>query len=82
MLTLVRFSCGCIGTVPVDRKSLIVNACDKDYASNEMCFHESERVADKKYESLPEPERDAIVKELGKLVGEGYGLRQIRLILK
>ncbi len=79
MFTLVKFSCGCIGTRPYDGSSTIVNSCDNE--DGEISFYTSHRIRDKAYSTLDESEAATYREKIEKLIYDGYRMKSLKRIL-
>lgn len=73
-----KFECGCIGIIN-EGTAYIVKPCD-DWAG-EFSFHKR-NMDGKKYAPLSAEEVETVARELNRLISEGYGLRQIKSIIR
>ena len=90
----VRYSCGCIGLPPMDRKTaIIVDNCDKYQGDPDgLGFYsrtmtESVRYGEeyveklKSFEILSEEEDECLIKNLNHQLGDGIRLRELRKLI-
>lgn len=73
MFKLVRYSCGCIGTEPVQGTSTIVNGCDGE---GNLSFYQREIT--KTFEPLPPKETEEFRSQIERLIYDGYSMRTVR----
>jgi hypothetical protein len=73
MFQLVRFSCDCVGTMPVNGISTIVRSCDGEGANT---FYQ--RTIEKNFQPLSAEQTEVFRSEIEKLIFDGYGLRSIK----
>ncbi len=89
-MPFVKFSCGCIGLVsPASNNSkaggdaIVLKACD---LPREMCDEPisvwRRHMPEKAKTPLSPEEADALLKEIGGLVTDGYRFRKIRSLLR
>ncbi len=76
----VKYSCGCIGIPNGKDKAIIVKACDDEYNGEYSMFERI--IQEKKFEIIHTIREEKIVKELGKLISDGYALREVKNILQ
>jgi len=81
MFTLVKFSCGCIGTKPVDGSSTVISSCDNDGEGPEVTFYTSDRINGKTYLPLNEGETAPYRAKIEKLIYDGYRMKSLKRIL-
>jgi hypothetical protein len=79
MFHLVKFSCGCVGTLPVKGKSVTIYDCRSEDGS--LCFFDKTIMGNKTFEDLSEEESLKYTNELSLLIHQGYALRQIKSLL-
>ena len=77
----VQWSCGCIGLPQKDSegRSVVIDHCDS--SSGELAFSYRDQ-GDKTYEPVNGMAEANFVIRLGKLINDGYRLRDIQRILK
>lgn len=73
MFQLVKFSCGCIGTHPIEGTSTIVNGCDGE---GNLSFYQREIT--KTFEPLPTKEAEEFRNQIERLIYDGYSMRTVR----
>lgn len=78
---LVRFSCGCVGTEPVEGISIIFTVCDHSFGDNEILFYESNRCSGKTYEPLDSDETRGIIEKTSRLISNGYDFREMKRLM-
>jgi hypothetical protein len=75
----VRFSCGCIGTIPdIKNYSILVDFCAKDHADDQYCFNNSINCKGKSFDHLSEDEELQLIVILDNLIRDGYKFRTIK----
>lgn len=77
MFKLVKFSCGCIGTKPVEGTSTIVNACDGE---GNLSFYQRE-IDLKTFEPLNPKETEEFRSQIERLIYDGYSMRTVRSLV-
>lgn len=77
MFQLVKFSCGCIGTHPVEGTSTIVNGCDGE---GNLSFYQRE-IDLKTFEPLPPKESEEFRNQIERLIYDGYSMRTVRSLV-
>lgn len=76
---MVKYSCGCIGFAPNENgKALIMYSCDNEEPYG---FGYLEFVGEPS-EPLPHEQEERVLRELNRLVSQGYMLRSIRAMLR
>ncbi len=78
-MKLVKFSCGCVGTEPIDGQSVIFKTCD---GGGDISFYKTNRCQQKTHEPLDTVETDDIINETSKLISNGYDFRKMKQLLK
>jgi hypothetical protein len=84
-MTLVEFSCGCVGFLARDgKRPLIVNRCDKDMGDDFEMFSwsDNEDFSDKTWEPVNEEDRGAIIRRLRRHENEASRYRAIKVALR
>lgn len=76
MFQLVKFSCGCVGTKPVEGTSTVIKSCDGE---GELAFYP--RTLDKAFESLSPEETEEFRSQIEQLIYDGYSMRTARAAL-
>lgn len=76
MFQLVRFSCGCVGTKPVQGTSTVINSCDGE---GNLAFYQ--RTFDKTFEPLTTEENEEFRDQIERLIYDGYRMRTVRSAL-
>jgi len=76
---LVKFSCDCIGTEPVDGLTVILRACDGE---GNISFFQSNRCHEKSYRPLDSDEVRDIIEETSKLISNGYHFREMKRLMR
>jgi hypothetical protein len=76
MFQLVKFSCGCIGTKPVQGISTVIDSCDGEGG---LSFYQ--RTLDKAFEPLEPEVNENYREEIQKLIFDGYNMKTIRSVL-
>lgn len=77
MFQLVKFSCGCIGTKPVEGTSTIVNGCDGE---GNLSFYQRD-IDLKTFEPLDPKETEEFRSKIEQLIYDGYRMRTVRAAL-
>ena len=80
MLSLVKYSCGCIGLPKDDEDghAIIFDSCDKDIQDYDQYSMFYRDMKDKTFEPLRNVESERnIVKEIGQLIHLGYRMRDL-----
>jgi len=77
MFQLVRYSCDCIGTAPINGVTTMVKSCDGE---GNLSFYQR-KVENKSFRPLSSEETEEFRSELEKLIFDGYGLRAIKSVL-
>lgn len=76
---MVKYNCGCIGFAPNEKgDALIVYSCDNEepYGIGYLDF------SVEPFEPLPHEQVERVLRELNRLVSQGYILRSIRSMLR
>ena len=76
---LVKYECGCVGLPPNENKqALIVYSCDNEepYGIGYLDDFSVES-----FEPLPHEQVERVLRELNRLVSQGYMLRAVRAML-
>lgn len=76
MFQLVRFSCDCVGTAPINGVSTIVRSCDGE---GDIAFYQ--RTIDKSFQPLSAQEGEVFRSEIEKLIFDGYSMRTVRFAI-
>lgn len=77
MFQLVKFSCGCIGTKPVEGTSTIVNSCDGE---GNLSFYQRD-IDLKTFEPLDPKETEEFRTQIERLILDGYNMKTMRSVL-
>lgn len=76
MFQLVKFSCGCIGTHPIEGTSTIVNSCDGE---GNLSFYQREIT--KTFEPIDPKETEEFRSQIERLIYDGYSMRTVRSLV-
>ena len=79
-MKLYRYKCGCIGTKR-DKTGRFLVFYDGDHGVHDCFGLFFQQVDHDPVEEMSQPETERIIKSIGKLISDGYGLRQIRSLL-
>jgi hypothetical protein len=74
----VRFDCGCKGLALPDGRTICIWACDCDERGLGLWFRD---LSEKSHTPLPVEEADALIEEIGNLMGDGYRFRSVQSTL-
>jgi hypothetical protein len=78
----VKFSCGCVGLIGVQgSQPVIIQPCDTQNDDDPLIMH-PRTMGDKTYETLSEEDAAKLVKELGRLIADGYRFQRVRSLLR
>jgi len=78
---LVRFSCGCVGTKPVNDQVWCFISCDRAYEDNEIHIYIRESLVKKQFEPISAEEEHELITKISDLVHNGYKFQSIQRIL-
>ena len=76
MFQLVKFSCGCIGTKPVEGNSTVIRSCDGE---GDLAFYQ--RGITKTFERLSLEENEQFREQIERLIYDGYSMRTVRSLV-
>ena len=76
MFQLVKFSCGCIGTKPVQGTSTVIKSCDGE---GDLAFYQ--RTLDKAFEQLSPEDTEEFRSQIERLIWDGYSMRTVRSLV-
>jgi len=78
----VTFSCGCVGIRPDSGRPIVIRACDlrPEDCHDPLGFARKD-MTEESFESLPANEAEALIRDLDRLLADGYRFRQIRNLL-
>ena len=76
MFQLVRFSCDCVGTAPINGVTTIVRSCDGE---GNTAFYQ--RTIEKDFQPLSAEQTEVFRSEIEKLIFDGYNMRTMRSVL-
>lgn len=76
MFQLVKFSCGCIGTKPVEGNSTVIKSCDGE---GDLAFYQREIT--KSFERLSPEDTEEFRSQIERLIYDGYSMRTVRSLV-
>lgn len=76
MFQLVKFSCGCVGTKPVQGTSTVIKSCDGE---GDLSFYQ--RTLDKTFEPLSPEDTEEFRSQIERLIYDGYSMRTVRSLV-
>ena len=76
MFQLVRFSCDCVGTAPVNGVSTIIRGCDGE---GDIAFYQ--RTLNKDFSPLSPEDTEVFRSEIENLIFDGYSMRTVRSLV-
>jgi len=77
MFQLVRYSCDCIGTAPINGVTTMVRSCDGE---GNLSFYQR-KIENKSFRPLSSEETEEFRSELEKLILDGYNMKAMRSVL-